>query len=306
MSFSCLYGSVFGAEAAVKQPLGSVAPVQQNSVPARIVSTSLASDEVLIMLKDRQIPTLSKNDAPKLPWRGILAVSNRAVLPEESNVVEQARQIPLNFGGEPEAILAMEPDLIIAASFNRPELLSKLRAFKVPILLLKNFDSFTDLLGNIGAIGKAIGQENEAKQMQKQFRDRLQQIQRRIPIGSKEKGVPVLIYGGRDQIMAGETMANEIVTAAGGANLAAAAGLKKWPTVTPEKIAAWSPRYVIAAGSRSQRTAILKQLIEAPGWRQLEAIKQQKVILIPNQWMNSLSPFVLDAVDQLQQDLYPR
>lgn len=273
--------------------------------PKRIVSTSLAGDEILLLLKSKEkqeVKGLEKTDS-QTAWHGVLAVSSRAQFPEESNVTDIAAKIPLRFGGEPESVLAMKPDLVIASAFNRPELLTLLRRFKIPVVLLQAFDSFDDIKKNIALIGDAIAMPEDAKEMQRAFQGRLQTLLQERDKRFGTSKIPALIYASTDQVMAKETIADEVLTTAGGENLASKAGMKRWPTVNSEVLARWAPRFIIVPGDPSKRSQYLGEMRQAAGWKQMDAVRQDHLIVIPNQWMTAVSPFVLEAVERLHKEL---
>ena len=90
---------------------------EANSLPQRIVSMSLCSDQYVLSLVD--------------PSR-VAGITLSGSLPEYSNVADQAGGIPIHRGSA-EEIIALKPDLVVTGGYVPLETLDMLRRLDVPV-----------------------------------------------------------------------------------------------------------------------------------------------------------------------------
>lgn len=262
--------------------------------PARIVSTSLASDEILMELLQGQERSR------------ITAISSRADEPRESFVAEMAKAIKNRVAADPESVAALHPDLIIAASFNRPNFLAQVHKMGAKVLLLEHFDRLADIAANIRSIGAAIQRVEQAERLAKKMEESIARVAEATARVPAIKRPTVTIFSGPLQVMAKETLANEMVEVAGGINTATQAGLRQWPQVSPEALRRWNPRFVIMGAFSKDQDAIYRQLKSLPGWNKLAAVMTGRVLTIDPRALGSTSFHVVDAIRDIHSGLYPR
>ena len=129
----------------VTQP-GEAVPVPPN--PSRVVSLISAADEVLMDmgLEDR-----------------VIALSLFADDERISNVLHRGQEIPNRVRADAEQILVLQPDLVIASAFNRPETLALLTYGDIPIARLMPPSTLQDVRSSIRQIGSLMGTESRAE-----------------------------------------------------------------------------------------------------------------------------------------------
>lgn len=99
--------------------------------PEKIVSLSISTDEILIDLVDS---------------KRITAVTYLADDPEISNIVDRVKSIPNRaYGNSAEALLAMQPDVIIAADFFKKEMIQTLRDLGLKVYVYKTPDNIKEV-----------------------------------------------------------------------------------------------------------------------------------------------------------------
>ena len=98
--------------------------------PQRVVSQSVGTDELLLALADPgQIAALSH-------------ISHEA---EFSPVADEAKRCPALKDSDAESVLRFRPDLVLAASYTRPETLALLKRAVVRLVVLDRFDTLEDV-----------------------------------------------------------------------------------------------------------------------------------------------------------------
>lgn len=173
--------------------------------PRRIVSLSPSITEIIYGLG---------------AWKNVVGVTLYSDFPPE------ARELP-NVGGwvDPnlEAILVLEPDLVIMIGDQDKIFGDKIRKLGLKTLSVESNNSVKDILDSIRHIGKALGKEEEARSLSENVESSLEEIR------SKTKNVPsrrVLFVVGRnpgtleDIYVIGKTsFINEMIIIAGGENV---------------------------------------------------------------------------------------
>jgi ABC-type hemin transport system substrate-binding protein len=78
-----------------------------------------------------------------------------------------------------------------------------------------------------------------------------------------------------------------------------------WPNVSLEAVVRAQPEYLIfSSDDREQARRQIDQLRNQPGWRDLEAMRHGRVIVLPEA-ISHPSPRLVDAIEELARALYP-
>jgi iron complex transport system substrate-binding protein len=267
----------------------------------RVVSTSMASDEILFQILD-QAGQLQR----------LAAVSHFADSPEYSHIAGKVHHSVARVGENVEMLASLKPDLIIYSTFNRPDLVSGLKGISARKCRLENFESLSDISDNILKIGLASGFVGESEKLAKAFATGIQRnntatvslagvnlvkISSRAPAQSKPR---VLSFDGSGSVMGAKTTFDDLVSLAGGVNAAAEAGLSGWPTVNVESIQSMAPDVIVLLSDQSQTPALRARLAELPGWRDTPAVRNQRFAAPKPADLLALSPFILEALPELR------
>lgn len=245
--------------------------------PKRIVSLSLASDEILVDLLSE-----CKRSSD------LVAVSTLADESHSSYIADQVKHIKARVHSEPESILNLKPDLVIAATFNRPELIELLRKRPIPLLVLSQFSTHQDIAANMKKIGHAVGCEAEADQMTKIFLDRIAGIRAEH---AKEPLETAVSWSSDLSLMAGDTLFDDLLVMNHLENSATKAGLKNWPRVSAEALRKWNPDWIVIGCEGKACDSIESNLHSDKTWNQLNAVKHKKFIRVPERALVSTSQF---------------
>ena len=257
--------------------------------PQKIASLSLASDEILLDL------------LPKCGGRQrIVALSTFADDPDSSSVVEAAKTVKGRVHSEPESLFSLKPDLIIAASYNRPELIGMIQSRKIPLLLLDKFSSVSDIAKHIQDIGEAVDCTKEAIALKDLF---LRDVSAPIsPANPSAKKLRLINYSPDMVVMGLGTLFDDLVTRAGGINVASERGLRNWPRIDLETLLSTKPDKIIVIGVD---TLIIRAAIKNhPAWGRLPAvIKGDQLIFLDSNSALSTSHYFSRAITNLKRQL---
>lgn len=273
-----LIASIFWALYPSQPP---VPPPPLTQKPQRIVSQTLATDEILLAI---------------CPPERIAALSPLATDSSYSNVTEIAQKLGRTVHNL-EQLLALQPDLVLVAQYNRAELLTLLNQVQIPTLKLTRFSQLQDIQDNIRSIGQAIGEESRATALLEQMTTALTRLQAQIP----KRAPPRVISYSLEGLTAGrDTTFNAIVQAIGAMNLSAEHGIEGVVAISGEQLIAWQPDFIVVAAASEQFDAILQQLQAQPTFRAVHG----KIIFIEQRYLSTASHHIITAIEQLAQQIY--
>jgi iron complex transport system substrate-binding protein len=255
--------------------------------PQRIVSLSLATDEILIDLVDR---------------RRIAALSSYAPKPG-SLIRDRVREIPHFVEADVESIIALEPDLCFLASYNRAETRSILVDSGVPLFVFHRFDSLDDIRANIRAVGQAVGVEKKAEQLISEMNRKIRRVSEKLPpFGERPTA---LAYTTSGWVAGKGTFQAELFEAAGLRSAAAEFGIDGFAKVSAERVLMMDPDYLVIATGPSDTEHQKEQLSANPALASLRAIRQNRYLAIEEPLLSTVSHRAADSVVALARQAYP-
>jgi iron complex transport system substrate-binding protein len=256
--------------------------------PQRIVSVTLATDEILSALVE--------------PSR-LLAVTYLAADETISNVPQAAAKVPHTVHADAEQLLALQPDLIFVASYLRPEIVRILQDAALPVFTFQEFESVAAIQGNIRLVAQAVGEERRGAAVVVQMNARLQAVAEQL------RGVnlrPRVLYLESGGLTAGaQTSIDDIITHAGGENVAATMGLAGMATLSPEQVVALNPDVMFTGGKSPDNLAELPPFFLHPALRVVDAVQRQRVFVLPRRYLSTISQHIVGGVESLARAMHP-
>jgi iron complex transport system substrate-binding protein len=255
--------------------------------PRRIVSTYLCADEILAALvsPDRVVGVSFFADDPAI---SSCAGHYPAAVPRLRTQVE--------------SILALEPDLVCVAGFSEPSALRLMIGAGLPILRWSRFDTFADVLGNVRALGAAVGADGPAAAIVNAAEATLADLARRL---DGVRPTRVLYYDPPSFTVGRDTLIDEILTRAGGLNVAAAAGMVGPGQIGVESALGLEPEAIVVPRYGVAGPAPLETLRATPLWREMPAVRAGRVYETPGTFMGDISHHAVEALAQLCRRLHP-
>jgi len=270
------------------------APTGTTADGPRVASQTVLADEVLWDLGQAVHPM-------------VVAVSPMADDPRYSRVAGRWPSAVPRAAGTSEVLLALQPTLVILASFTAPETLRLLAQAGLPTLVLDRFDGFEDYRANVRAIAAAVGAAEAGERVVAEFDGRLATLRLQPAVR------PRVVSWNEGSVPAASTTFDDIAQAAGFVNLPAQEGRRGHLQVSLEQLVAWDPDVIVAscgpasagdeAGAAACREAAA-ELAERPGLRATQAAREGAVIGVPSSALYSTGAGMLDAVERLR-DAHP-
>jgi len=257
--------------------------------PQRIVSLSLGTDEILLSLVD--------------PKR-IVAITTFASDPGISNVPGLAEAVEIQFSQiGVEAIVALKPDLVLAAPYSAPEAMKQLKALGLPVVTMGDFSTIEAIQKNIRLVGVGVGETEAAAALISAMDARLHRVAERLSGITRRPGL--LSFGAERWTSGKDTIFDEMVTLAGGRNLAAEAGITGHPKLSLEAVVALDPEVLILNAWHPKDGEPNPALLSHPALQSLSAIKTHRVYAIPGKYLTTVSHFIVEGVEEMARRIHP-
>jgi len=276
----------------------AASPIARSVFPLKI--TDDVGRQVTIKSTPRKIVSLTPAHTETLYALGL---ADRVVgVDEYSNYPADAQSKP-KVGAyaqiSVEKVVALGPDLVLADTIHKqvvPEL--ERQGIAVVVLMPGNIEA---VLKEIETVGQITGQQKEADALVSQMRKRIAAVEDKLK-GTTEK--PRVFYEIDETLFtAGPgSFIDDVLTRAGGANVAADAGTP-WPQLTLEALVAKDPQVVLLADKESGQTP---EVVKArPGWAGISAVKEGRVVNINPDLCSRPGPRVVDGLEEIARALHP-
>lgn len=216
-----------------------------------------------------------------------------------SSVVSLGRSL----GPSAEAILALQPDLIILPRFiNNSARTEALLAQQRVAVLTPRLHTLSDLQALVDALGKHLGEPPAARALNDSIRDALARVKAGATIDSPS--VLYLIWHEPPTVAGAGTYIDELIAIAGARNVMADLN-KPWPQVSLEEVLRRAPDYLVLPVGTGHSDGI-GWLSRQPGWRELTALRDGRVIEVDGDLFSQLGPHVVEAARMLASELRRR
>jgi len=202
-----------------------------------------------------------------------------------------------------EMLLALSPNLVVAAGLENPEIAGLLRKSDVQVLDLR-IRNLDEMFAGLRQIGRAIGRVRQAEEVVARMQAELQAVAAhsgRIP---RNRRLRVFVELGDHPVMTvgGSSFLDEVIARAGGVNVAHELS-QPYPHVSPEKVIEWDPD-VIVVGHLTRGANAATQMAQRIGWAKISAVRQGRIIDdIPPDLILRPGPRLIDGVKALAQRL---
>ena len=256
--------------------LAAGAPVRADEGPRRVVSMNLCTDQLAMMLADEG---------------QLVSVSDLAVDPRASAMVERARAYPVNHG-RAEEVPALAPDLVLAGRYRSAASVAMLRRLGIRVETFAPARSMDDVGDALRRMGALLGRAEAGARAAARFETRLAAL--RADVARRPEAA---LYYANGYTLGDKTLAGQILLAAGFSNTAARAGIGGGQVMPLERLVMHAPEVLISGTSYSGETRS-EAILHHPA---LERIRRGRpsASVQDRDWICG-TPFVLRAVRDLR------
>ena len=255
--------------------------------PERIVSLSPANTEILFALglDDR-----------------IVGVTEYCTYPEAALSKDK-------IGGfstiNTEKIAVLNPDLLVAADGNSEETIAHLRELGYTIITV-NADTIDTTLADIRLIGKAAGVESAAEELVSSMQADLAEIAEKTK-GAEKPTILHCMWTDPLWVSGSGTFQDEMISAAGGVNAAAAEG--GWVALTMEKFLTMNPDIIVVDSGDGMGVgtddALKNFFLKDSRMQSLSAVQNERVYVVNADIIDRGGPRIVEGVEALAEIAHP-
>lgn len=205
-----------------------------------------------------------------------------------------------------EAIVSLQPDLVLAAEITPPEQILVLEKLGMTVFALPNPVKFEELFDNLKIVGVLTGRENEAQKLSDNLSSRLQAVESTL---SSMIERPLVFYElditdpNAPWTSGPGTFIDTMISTAGGQNLGAAMQ-GAWIQVSLEELVRLDPQ-VIILGDYTLGGVTPEMVAVRSGWEGLAAVKANQVYTFDDDLVSRPGPRLLDGLETMARLLHP-
>jgi iron complex transport system substrate-binding protein len=260
--------------------------VELSGIPQRIVSLAPSNTEILFAV----------------------GAGDRVVGRDEfSDYPEEAASIA-SIGGSMgefsvEAIVALEPDLVLAAEINTPELIHQLEDLGVTVYYLRNPTTLEEMYTNLENVAKLTG--DDASELVQSLKDRVAAVDEKImPLSYR----PMVFYEidstdpNKPWTYGPGTFGDLLIDRAGGFNVGNVA-FDPYPQLSLEEIVVANPSIILLGDAMWGVT--VESVKGRAGWGNIEAVKTGSIFPIDDNLISRPGPRLVDGLEALARILHP-
>jgi cobalamin transport system substrate-binding protein len=227
-----------------------------------------------------------------------------------SDYPEAAKQVKDIGGGwgeiDTEAIVALAPDLILAAEINAVEQVKSLEDLGLNVYYLSNPTTLDGMYDNLRTVAQLTGHESETEGLIESLKSRVADIVAKIGVVTEK---PLVFYelDGSDPsapwTSGPGTFVDLLLTQAGGENLGNLLD-SSWAQISLENLIIENPE-VILLGDAVWGGVTPEAVAARSGWNSLAAVQNGKVFPFDDNLISRPGPRMVDGLEQLAKLLHP-
>lgn len=260
--------------------------VTLDGIPERLVSISPACTEILFALG------LGEK---------VVGVTEYCNYPEEASELEKVGTFTTP---NQEAIVALDPDLVLATGGLQEELIDSLEQLGLTVYVV-NPNTFSETVETIREIGKLTGAEQEAGEVAEDMQARADAIaaavKQKTSAGAPTPKVFYEIFFENNVWTAGsDSVISDLVRLAGGENLGDADS-SDYYEFSVERLVAEDPDvYLVGSGSMASPGDITTR----SGWDSIQAIQGGRVYVVDEDLVYRTGPRLIDGLEAIYADVW--
>ena len=310
LPIAILLSACFPSVVNTSQPQAATGIVQATVVqtqPAPIVLTDGLGRQVRLAAAARRVVSLAPSNTEILFAIGSGSqVVGRDELSDYPDSVASIQSVGGSMGNfSTEAIVALKPDLVLAAEINTPELVKTLEGLGLTVYYLSNPTTLDGMYANLEAVAKLTGHVDETSTLVQSLKARVAAVDTKLAAISEK---PAVFYeldatdASKPYTAGPGTFIDLLIQRAGGTNVAST--LKdQYPQVSLEELVVLNPDIIILSDSAYGETP--EKVATRPGWGALAAVKNGRVYPFDYHLLSIPGPRLVDGLEQLAKLLHP-
>ena len=268
--------------AALLALLGSPADAGE-AVPRRVASMNLSADEIL---------------AEILPAERLVGVTRFADEQGTSNIVGRVRPSVFRFQkADMERLVALAPDLVVVSEYTDADFLKLVERSGMRWHRIQGLSSMAGVRQAILDLGRAVGAEEAARRLVERYDATLADLARRLS-GARP---PRVLYWSGEMTAGADTAIGALIECAGARNVGREMGVQGITPPGAERAFVADPEVILV----SSWPGIAEAVTGHPLLSRLRAVREGRVVVLPNERLIALSQYTAEACWDLAALLHP-
>lgn len=271
--------------------------VQAGNCTYPVTRTDATGTAVTVSSEPQTVVTLSPSAAQTM-WdvggRGkVVGVSQFATYLEGASNrtnVSGAGQTPVNV----EAVVSLQPDLVLAPNVIPNESVESLRRAGLTVYRFRAAGSIEDVVEKTRLTGRLTGECEGAAETVASMRERLATV--RAAVADEPR--PRVLYTFFGFTAGNGTFVHEVITTAGGRNVAAEAGLSGFEELGEEVVVQGDPEWLLLNSDGPQ-------VPRSPAYNSTTAVRQNQTVVVNGDYVSQPGPRIVQPVVTLAKALHP-
>jgi iron complex transport system substrate-binding protein len=198
-----------------------------------------------------------------------------------------------------ETIVELKPDIVIASTHFSKEVLSKLESLNIKVVVLYGEETFDGVYSTISKVGSILNGETAANKVISDMKIKVEAVKSKVNGKDKPKVHYVVGYGKYGDFTSGkDTFINQIIEMSGAVN--SAGDITGWK-YSVEKLVEKNPDILICSKYDNSKEGIKA----TPGYKELSAVKTNKLFEIDNNLLDRQGPRIADGLEQMAKLIHP-
>lgn len=204
-----------------------------------------------------------------------------------------------------EAIVALQPDLVLLTALHPPELVKSLEDLGLTVYYLGNPVELEDLYTNLETVGKLTGHESDAAMLVETLKTRVAAVDELIA-GTTAR--PVVFYEldatdtAKPWTAGPGTFVDKLISRAGGVNLGSSLS-GDWVQISQEVLIIQNPEVIILGDAAYGTTP--EMVASRAGWENLQAVTGSRVLAFDDNLASRPGPRLVDGLVEFARIIHP-
>ncbi|WP_419873194.1 helical backbone metal receptor [Candidatus Pristimantibacillus sp. PTI5] len=225
----------------------------------------------------------------------VVGVDQWSDYPEEAASKPKVGDMTTNI----EAVVALNPDLVLASSSLNTEAITKLRALNIAVYATDPL-TYDAVIAKIENLGHIMNKQSEATAVADHMREVKQQVSDAVKDAEKKK---VYLEFSQGWTVGSGTFLDELLGLAGGNNISA--GSPGWYEVNAEEVVTQNPELIIYPDLKEDPNPIVAGIDSRPGWDVIDAVKNKQMFAVTENPLVRVGPRLADGLLELAKVIHP-
>lgn len=256
--------------------------------PEKIVSLTLATDEILFGLLNNNLYALSYLSTNK----------------NFSNIADELDTNIKFIKGDNEAIISLAPDLIFIASYVSEDIKNSLKKTGASIYDIGYVKDIEDIENTIYNIASITDTRSNAVNIINSINSKLEVIKNKVDLIRDKSRILFLTTGGYTAGI--DTTFDEISKKSGAINVASELSLEGHIEMPMEFLLKSNIDYLVISEYETNNEDIINFFKNHSIYGKIKAVREEKFIFIPFKTLSSTSQYIINAIEILYNKLYEK